>query len=163
MFAKDLIEILRKLPEDTIICKTSGEEGCADLNSAKYFPQYNILYLTPFWDRRGRGFIDMSDGDCVYFGGHGGSPHCPFSKAELRTIRDLAREGKRIVDERADGKMHRIRVEWIHCKDCDDFALNVDGEYEGEREFTGEKVPICDFEWESLATEAIENAVKGGK
>jgi len=67
MYAKDLIEILKKLPEDTIICKTSGEDGCAGLNSAKYFPQYNILYLEPYWGRNSKGYIDMADGDSMFF------------------------------------------------------------------------------------------------
>lgn len=152
MIAKDLIEILKKLPEDTIICKTLGEEGCAGLNSAKYFPQYNILYLTPFWDRRSRGFIDMADGDCVYFGGYGGSPHCPFSKEELTTIRDLAREGKRIVDEKADGKMHRIQVEGFE-KPHRDFTLWVDEKYiEGAKCSPARaRCFYVDFEWESLS------------
>lgn len=156
MFAKDLIEILKKLPEDTIICKTLGEDCCADLNSAKYFPQYNILYLTQFWDRRSRGFIDMADGDAVFFGGHEGSPHCPFSKEELTTIRDLARKGKIMVNEKADGKMHRIQVVWTFavCEDmCNGFALKVDGEYAGGQRGEGIKQVICDFEWESLSAE----------
>lgn len=153
MYAKDLIEILQKLPEDTIICRTSGEEGCEDLNSAKYFPQYNILYLEPFWARKARGFIDMANGGAVFSGGYAGSPHCSFSKDELRTIRDLAREGKKIVDAKKDGKMHRIQVVWTFavCEDmCNDFALKVDGEYKGGERGEGVKSVICDFEWESL-------------
>ena len=156
MYAKDLIEILLKLPEDTIICRTSGEDGCEDLNSAKYFPQYNILYLDPFWARKSRGFIDMADGDLVFFGGRAGSPHCPFSKDELRTIRDLARDGKEFVDKLKDGKMHRIQVVWTFavCEDmCNDFAVKVDKEYIGGRRGEGVKSVICDFLWESLIPE----------
>lgn len=156
MYAKDLIEILQKLPEDTIICRTSGEEGCEDLNSAKYFPQYNILYLEPFWVRKSRGFIDMADGDAMFFGDHAGSPHCSFSEDNLRTIRDLAREGKKFVNELEDGKMHRIQVVWTFavCEDmCNDFAVKVDGKYIGGQRGEGVKSVICDFEWESLIIE----------
>ena len=159
MYAKDLIEILQKLPEDTIICKTSGETRCADLNSAKYFPQYNILYLEKFWGRKSRGFIDMADGDTIYFGGYEGSPHCPFSKDELRTIRNLARDGKKFVNELEDGKMHRIQVVWTFavCEDmCNDFAVKVDGKYIGGQRGEGVKSVICDFEWESLITKGEE-------
>lgn len=150
MQAKDLIEILKKLPEDTIVCKTSGESGCAGLNSAKYFPQYNILYLEPFWARESRGFIDMADGDAVFFGENA---RCPYTKEELRTIRDLAREGKRIVDGKADYRNHRIQVvqTFAVCEDmCNDFALKVDGEYADGQRGEGVKAVVCDFEWESL-------------
>ena len=156
MYAKDLIEILRKLPEDTIICKTSGERGCEDLNSAKYFPQYNILYLEPYWARKSRGFIDMADGDAMFFWDHAGSHHCSFSEDNLRTIRDLAREGKKFVNELEDGKMHRIQVVWTFavCEDmCNDFAVKVDGNYIGGQRGEGVKSVICDFEWESLIIE----------
>ena len=154
MQAKDLIEILKKLPEDTIICKTMGEEGCSDLNSAKYFPQYNILYLEPYWVRKSRGFIDMADGDAVFFG-DAGSPHCPFSKEELTTIRDLARKGKRIVDGMQDGKMHRIQVEGFE-KPHRDFTLWVDEKYiEGAKCSPARaRCFYVDFEWESLSTKA---------
>ena len=150
MNAKDLIEILSKLPEDTIICKTSGESGCEGLNSAKYFPQYNILYLEPYWARESRGFIDMADGDAVFFGQES---RCPYSKEELKTIRDLAREGKRIVDGKADYRNHRIQVvqTFAVCEDmCNDFALKVDGEYAGGQRGEGVKAVVCDFEWESI-------------
>lgn len=153
MYAKDLIEILRKLPEDTIICRTSREHGCEDLNSAKYFPQYNILYLDPFWARKSRGFIDMADGDAVFFGGHTGSHHCPFSKEELLEIRNLTKKGKEIVDAKKDGRMHSIQVvqTFAVCEDmCNDFALKVDGEYAGGQRGEGVKAVACDFEWESL-------------
>ena len=150
MYAKDLIEILKKLPEDTIICKTSGEDGCEGLNSAKYFPQYNILYLEPWWARNGRGYIDMANGDAVFFGENA---RCPYSKEELATIRDLAREGKRIVDGKADYRNHRIQVvqTFAVCEDmCNGFALKVDGEYAGGQRGEGVKAVVCDFEWESL-------------
>lgn len=150
MYAKDLIEILKKLPEDTIICKTSGEDGCAGLNSAKYFPQYNILYLEPYWARKSRGFIDMADGDAEFFGQES---RCPYSKEELREIRDLAKKGKEIVDTMNDGKMHRIQVvqTFAVCEDmCNGFALKVDEEYAGGKRGEGVKAVVCDFEWESL-------------
>ena len=153
MFAKDLIEILKKLPEDTIICKTSGEDGSEGLESAKYFPQFNILYLEPYWGRKSKGYIDMANGDAVFFGENA---RCPYTKAELRTIRDLAREGKIIVDGKADGKMHRIQVvqTFAVCEDmCNDFAIKVDGEYAGGQRGEGEKAVVCDFEWESLGSE----------
>lgn len=149
MYAKDLIEILRKLPEDTIICRTSGEEGCIDLNSAKYFPQHNILYLEPYWMRRGRGFIDMADRDAVFFNG---KSRCSFYKEELLMIRDLAKEGKAIVDALKDGKRHRIQVVQTFAvfDDCTDFALKVDGEYARGNRGEGVKSIICDFDWESI-------------
>lgn len=156
MYAKDLIEILQKLPEDTLICKTSREAGCADLNSVKYFPQYNILYLGQFWERKTRGFIDMADGDSMYFGDYGASPHCPFSKEELRTIRDLARDGKKFVNKLKDGKMHHIQVVWTFAVSedmCNDFAVKVDEKYIGGQRGEGVKLVICDFEWESLIPE----------
>lgn len=150
MYAKDLIDILKKLPEDTIICKTTGEEGSSVLNSAKYFPQYDLLFLEPWWKRERRDYIDMANGDCMFFGQES---RCPYSKEELKTIRDLAREGKRIVDGKADEKMHRIQVvqTFAVCEDmCNDFALKVDGEYAGGQKGEGVKAVVCDFEWESL-------------
>ena len=153
MYADDLIEILRKLPPDTIICKTTGEEGSSVLNSVKYFPQYDLLVLEPWWKRERRDYIDMANGDSVFFGQES---RCPYSKEELRTIRDLAREGKRIVDCKADGKMHRIQVvqTFAVCEDmCNGFALKVDGEYAGGHRGEGVKAVVCDFEWESLGSE----------
>ena len=148
MFAKDLIEILSKLPEDTIICKTSGEEGCAGLNSAKYFPQYNILFLEPWWTRNSRGYIDMANGDAVFFGENA---KCPYSKEELRELRDLARKGKKYVDNLKDGKMHRIQVEGF-AKPHRDFTLWVDEKYiEGaECSPARSRCFYVDFEWESI-------------
>jgi hypothetical protein len=151
MYADDLIEILRKLPPDTIICKTSGEDRCDGLESAKYFPQFNILYLEPYWGRKSKGYIDMADGDGMFFGQES---RCPYSKVELATIRDLARDGKRIVDGKADGKMHRIQVVQTFAVSedmCNDFALKVDGEYAGGQRGEGVKAVVCDFEWESYA------------
>lgn len=151
MQAKDLIEILEKLPEDTIICKTSGEKGCSDLNSAKYFPQYNILYLEPYWGRNSKGYIDMADGDSVFFGG---SPRCTFDRHELQELRDLARKGKRIVDGMQDGKMHRIQVEGFE-KPHRDFTLWVDEKYiEGAKCSPARaRCFYVDFEWESLSAD----------
>ena len=65
MYADDLIEILRKLPPDTIICKTSGEEGSEGLNSAKYFPQYNILFLVVTRDHHGYFFLFHHFAFCI--------------------------------------------------------------------------------------------------
>lgn len=152
MYAKDLIEILKKLPEDTIICKTSGESGCEDLNSAKYCPQYNILYLEPYWARRSRGFIDMADGDAEFFGENA---RCPYTQEGLREIRNLAKKGKEIVDAKNDGKMHRIKVMKTDgvFMECNHFALNVDGQWICGHKGKGEPVAVCDFEWESLGSE----------
>ena len=150
MYAKDLIKILQKLPGDTIICKTPGEDGCAGLESAKYFPQFNILYLEPRWGRQTKGFIDMADGDSMFYDQES---RCPYSKDELREIRDLAKKGKEIVDAKKDGKMHRIQVvqTFAVCEDmCNGFALKVDGEYEGGQRGEGVKAVVCDFEWESI-------------
>ena len=156
MYARDLIKILQKLPEDTIVCKSSGERGCAGLESAKYFPQFNILYLEPFWARQTKGYIDMANGDSMFFGG---KSRCPYSKEELQRIRDLAEEGKRIVDAKKDGKMHRIQVllTFDAFEDCNDFALQVDGEHQGGNRGEEVKAVVCDFEWESLIS-AVEDA-----
>ena len=149
MYADDLIEILRKLPPDTIICKTSGEEGSEGLNSAKYFPQYNILFLEPYWGRESKGYIDMANGDSVFFGQES---RCPYSKDDLKTIRDLAHQGKEIVDAKNDGRMHRIKVMKTDgvFMDCNHFALNVDGQWVCGHKGKGKPVAVCDFEWESL-------------
>ena len=152
MYARDLIKILQQLPEDTNVCKSSGERGCAGLESAKYFPQFNILYLEPFWARQTKGYIDMANGDSVFFGS---DSRCPYSKEELQRIRDLARKGKKIVDAKKDGKMHRIQVlkTFSAFGNCNDIALKVDGEFRaGLNGATVESV-VCDFEWESLITQ----------
>jgi len=152
MYADDLIKILKKLPPDTIICKTSGEDGCDGLESAKYFPQFNILYLEPYWGRRSKGFIDMADGDDMFYGQ---VSNCPFSKAELGDIRDLAKKGKEIVDAKKDGRMHRIKVMKTDgvFMECNHFALDVDGQCICGNKGKGEPVVVCDFKWESLADE----------
>lgn len=151
MFAKDLIEILKKLPEDTNICKTSGEDGCEGLNSAKYFPQYNILFLEPWWSRNRRGYIDMANGDAVFFGENA---QCPYSKEELWEIRNLAKEGKAIVDAKKDGRMHSIQVIFTKREDFQTpgkcFSLVVDGEWLGGCIAPMDGTVVCDFEWESL-------------
>ena len=148
MYADDLIEILRKLPPDTNICKTSGEDGCEGLNSAKYFPQYNILYLEPYWGRKSKGYIDMGYRDSVFFGQES---CCPYSKEELWEIRNLAKKGKEIVDAKKDGKMHRIQVEGFE-KPHRDFTLWVDEKYiEGAKCSPARaRCFYVDFEWESL-------------
>ncbi len=149
MDAKSLIAILEKLPEDTNVCKTSGEDGCEGLESAKYFPQYNILYLEPYWGRKSKGYIDMGNRDCILLGQES---RCPYSKEELREVRDLAKKGKEIVDAKNDGRMHRIKVMKTDgvLMDCNHFALNVDGQWICGHKGKGEPVAVCDFEWESL-------------
>ena len=151
MYAEDLIKILEKLPPDTIICKTSEERGCEDLNSAKYCPQYNILYLEPYWARKSRGFIDMADGDSVFFGQES---RCPYTKEELRKIRDLARDGKKIVDANKDGRMHSIQVIFTKRDEFqapgDSFSLVVDGEWLGGCIAPMDGTVVCDFERKSL-------------
>ena len=151
MYANDLIEILRKLPPETIICKTSGEEGCADLNSVKYLPQFNVLYLDPFWERRTNGYIDMADGDSMFFGGES---RCPYSKEELLEIRDLANKGKEIVYAKKDGRMHSIQVIFTKREDFQTsgkcFSLVVDGEWLGGCIAPMDGTVVCDFKWESL-------------
>ena len=149
MYAEDLIKILEKLPPGTIVCKTSGEDGCDGLESAKYFPQFNILYLEPYWGRKSKGYIDMADGDSMFFGEQS---RCPYSKEELLQIRDLAKKGKEIVDAKKDGKMHRIKVMKTDgvFMECNHFALNVDGQCICGHKGKGEPVAVCDFKWESL-------------
>ena len=147
MDAKSLIAILEKLPEDTNVCKTSGEDGCEGLESAKYFPQYNILYLDPYWERISKGYIDMGRGYKL--------PEIlkgqDFSKEELREIRDLAKKGKEIVDAKKDGKMHRIQVEGFE-KPHRDFTLWVDEKYIEGAECSPARARCfyVDFEWEAL-------------
>lgn len=151
MYAEDLIKILQKLPPDTIICKTSGEDGCEGLESAKYFPQFNILYLEPYWGRTTKGFIDMGDGDEMFYGQ---VSNCPFSKEELREIRDLAKKGKKIVDAKKDGRMHSIQVIFTKREDFQTtgkcFSLVVDGEWLGGCIAPMDGTVVCDFKWESL-------------
>ena len=151
MYAKDLIEILKKLPEDTIICKTSGEDGCDGLESAKYFPQFNILYLEPYWGRKSKGYIDMADGDGMFFGQES---RCPYSKEELREIRNLAKKGKEIVDAKKDGRMHSIQVIFTKREDFQTtgkcFSLVVDGEWLGGCIAPMDGTIVCDLEWESI-------------
>ena len=151
MYADDLIEILRKLPPDTIICKTSGEDGCDGLESAKYFPQFNILYLEPYWGRKSKGYIDMGNKDSMFFGHES---CCPYSKEELWEIRNLAKEGKAIVDAKKDGKMHSIQVIFTKREDFQTtgkcFSLVVDGEWLGGCIAPMDGTVVCDFEWESL-------------
>ena len=149
MYAEDLIEILKKLPPGTIVCKTSGEDGCEGLDSAKYFPQYNILYLEPYWERKSKGYIDVGNRASILLGQES---CCPYSKEELREIRDLAKKGKKIVDAKKDGKMHRIQVMKTDgvFMECNHFALYVDGQCICGHKGKGKPVAVCDFEWESL-------------
>ena len=150
MYAKDLIRILRKLPPDTLICKTDGEDGCDDLESAKYFPQYDILYLNAYWMRRSKGYIDMGSGYIL--------PEIPegedYSKEELQEICDLAHQGKEIVDAKKDGRMHSIQVIFTKREDSQTtgkcFSLVVDGEWLGGCTAPMDGTVVCDFEWESL-------------
>ena len=156
MYAKDLIKIMQQLPEDTSICKTDSENGCSGLESAKYFPQFNILYLEPYWSRRSKGYIDMANGDSLLLGG---KSNCPYSKEELLQIRDLARQGKKLVDDKKDGKTHRIQVV-SHTRERARpfgkiseervFSALVDGEWVSGINPINEKVVVSDFEWESL-------------
>lgn len=147
MYAEDLIEILKKLPPGTIVCKTSGEDGCEELGSAKYVPQNDILYLDPYWMRQSKGYIDMGRGYKVpgRFKGE------DFSNEELQQIRDLAERGKEIVDAKKDGKMHRIQVEGFE-KPHRDFTLWVDEKYIEGAECSPARARCfyVDFEWKSL-------------
>lgn len=154
MFAKDLIKILQKLPPDTIICKTNGEDGSSVFCSAKYSPQYDILFLEPWWEREHRDYIDMADGDCMFFNRQS---RCPYSREELLKIRNLARQGKKIVDDKKDGRMHRIQVtsravEKSNPFEADgrEFSLLVDNEWVGGLNPVNMKETVCDFEWESF-------------
>lgn len=151
MYAKDLIKILQKLPPDTLICKTDGDDGCEGLESAKYFPQFDILYLDPYWMRRSKGYIDMGSGYIL--------PEIPegedYSKEELLDIRALAKKGKEIVDAKKDGKMHRIQVvkkEGV-VMPCQDYSLRVDDEWISGDFRLGKSFVVCDFEWESINDE----------
>lgn len=97
----------------------------------------------------------MANGDAVFLGE---KARCPYSKEELQRIRDLAREGKKMVDALKDGKMHHIQVVVTYSvfEDCNDFALKVDGMFASGNKGEGVKSVICDFAWESLVPKLEE-------
>ena len=152
MTAKELKKILNKIPDDTIICRPIGEEGCDDLDTVRYCPQYNILYISTHWDREERNkSLKMN-------------PHEPrLDKFMLRQIRDFARTGKKIVDEKHDGKMHTIQIilsQWdeyilgIIKKHHEWLSLVVDDTRErGGKLGVGKQTVLLSFEWESLVVE----------
>ena len=150
MTVKQLRKILAKLPDDTLVCKTDGEHGCSNLDTVRYCPQFNILYIEPYWSRSATSNIDMNYSV--------GRPR--LAKFALAQIRDYAEKGKRIVDEKHDGKPHQIRIilsiwdeylfgsklwhsEWL--------SLLVDDVREaGGKLGVGRQCVVCEFEWESL-------------
>ena len=153
MTVKHLRRILAKIPDDTLICKTDGESGCENLDTVRYCPQFNILYLEPFWIRSATSNIDMNPSSSS-------RDRPKLDKFTLAQIRNYAEKGKRIVDDKHDGKMHQIRIilsiwdgylfesklrhsQWL--------SLIVDDTWEcGGKLGVGRLCVVCEFEWESL-------------
>jgi len=156
MTVKQLRKILAKLPDDTLVCKTDGEQGCSNLDTVRYCPQFDILYLEPYWSRSATSNIDMN---C--------SIRRPrLDKPTLTQIRNYAEEGKRIVDEKHDGKPHQIRIilsiwdEYLFGSKIKHFewlSLLVDDVREGgDKLGVGLQCVVCEFEWESLLMQKKE-------
>ena len=153
MTVKALKKILSKLPDDVCICRTVGENGCENLDSAQYCPQYNILYLEPMWLRGDR----TSHINMVQSARQNG---VKYDKFMLKRIRDYAEDGKKIVDEKHDGKVHRIQVifskrdEYLFgtkLRSHGWLSLVVDNIREGGGKLgVGVQTVVCDFEWESM-------------
>lgn len=152
MTAKELKKILNKIPDDTIICSPIGEEGCVNLDTVRYCPQYNIMYLCEYWNREDNGkSLNMN-------------PQIPrVDKFLLHQIRDFAETGKKIVDEKHDGKMHTIQI--IHSQ-WDEYILGIttrhhewlslvvdDTRERGGKLGVGKQTVLLSFEWESLVFE----------
>ncbi|MBO7685715.1 MAG: hypothetical protein J6V72_04990 [Kiritimatiellae bacterium] len=154
MTAKQLRKILAKLPDDTIVCKTDGENGCANLDTVRYCPQFNILYLEPYWSRSATSNIDMN------YSISRPSSRPRLDKFTLAQIRNYAEKGKRIVDEKHDGKTHQIRIilsiwdEYLFgskLRHSEWLSLVVDDTREwGGKLGVGRQCVVCEFEWESL-------------
>ena len=159
MTVKDLRKILSRLPDDTYVCQTSGENGCINLESAKYCPQYSILYLEQMWLRGDR----TSHIDMVRSARQSG---VKYDKFMLKRIRDYAEEGKKIVDEKHDGKKHRVQVilskwdEYLFGTKMQSrgwLSLVVDDRREdGGKLGVGVQTVVCDFEWESFKQEGAK-------
>lgn len=151
MTAKQLRKILAKLPDDTYICKTDGEHGCSNLDTVRYCPQFNILYIEPCWTRENTSNIDMN---------HSSRSDLKLDRFWLNCIHNFAQKGKRIVDEKHDGKTHRVRIilstwdEYLFGKKLrrDQWlSLLVDDVREGGGKLgVGRQCVVCEFEWESL-------------
>ena len=150
MTVKHLRKILAKLPDDTLICKTDGENGCSNLDAVRYCPQFNILYIEPYWSRSATSNIDMNYSV--------GRPR--LDKFTLSQIRNYAEKGKRIVDEKHDGKPHHIRIilsiwdEYLFgskLRHSEWLSLLVDDVREaGGKLGVGRQCVVCEFKWESL-------------
>ena len=163
MTAKELRKILAKLPDDTIVCKTDGENGCMNLDTARYCPQYSILYLEPYWSRSRTSNIDLTLPRRT-----GNSRRLPkLDKCTLYLIHKAAEEGKRIIDAKHDGKIHHVQIiisMWdeyifgITKKHHEWLSLVVDDRREGGGKLgVGTQCVVCEFDWESL-TLAKESA-----
>jgi hypothetical protein len=153
MTVKQLRRILAKLPDDTSVCRTSGEDGCELLGEARYCPQFGILYLEPYWMRSRTSNINMDQSARSK-----GSPK--LDKFTLHQIHKYAEEGKRIVDAKQDGKMHHIKIiasmwdEFLfggRLKHHEWLSLVVDDTREGGGKLgVGSQCVICEFDWESI-------------
>lgn len=153
MTAKQLRKILAKLPDDTLVCKTDGEHGCSNLDTVRYCPQFDILYLEPYWSRSATSNIDMNPLSSS-------RDRLKLDKFTLAQIRNYAEKGKRIVDEKHDGKTHRVRIilstwdEYLFGKKLrrDQWlSLIVDDVREaGGKLGVGRQCVVCEFEWKSL-------------
>jgi len=148
---KQLRKILAKLPDDTLVCKTDGEQGCSNLDTVRYCPQFSILYIEPYWTRENTSNIDMN---------HSSRSDLKLDRFWLNCIYGFAKKGKRIVDEKHDGKTHRVRIilstwdEYLFGKKLrrDQWlSLLVDDVREaGGKLGVGRQCVVCEFEWESL-------------
>lgn len=155
MTTKELRKILAKLPDDTLVCKTDGENGCMNLDTVRYCPQYNILYLEPFWSRSLTSNIDMNPPRRM-----GNARRLPkLDKYVLYSIHKYACEGKRIVDAKHDGKMHHVQIiismwdEYFFCtkKHHEWVSMIVDDTREaGGKLGVGTQCVVCEFDWESF-------------
>ena len=156
MTVKELRKILAKLPDDTLVCKTDGEDGCMNLDTARYCPQYDILYLEPYWIRSRTSNIDMNL-PCRT----GNSRRLPkLDKLTLHLIRRYAKQGKQVVDAKHDGKTHHVQ---IIISMCDEYILGItkkhyewvslvvdDTREAGGKLGVGTQCVVCEFDWESL-------------
>ena len=144
MRAKDLIKVLQKLPPDTIVCKTDEEYEFVDLGSASYYPSRGFLCLEPWLDRKGKDFLLVDE----WLGRKGCKK---FTKPELRTIRNLAEKGKKIVEAKHDGKMHRIKVLMTEESAKRRFTLRVGRKIADGLLEAPTATVVCCFKWESFA------------
>lgn len=153
MTVKDLKAILSLLPDDTSICATDGGSGCSNLESARYCPQWSILYLEPWWTGENKSStINMNPSGLSPAGVN-------TSQTALFEINRLAKESKRLIDEMKDGKNHRVQIYVSEGKDKryqgfvhdgTGFFAIIDGNSRVGRDTGGTTNSVCEFKWKSL-------------